>query len=171
MRIEEKKDFGLPASVGLMGLIKDLDLKVPLPAVRSTIASGARRTTNVSGVINEYYPKSYAPQGLFGNIKFAMRYEPVDLRVWKAVFEAIDEKWFEEQIKSEPSGIYARRVWYLFELLTGKILEIDDAPRTGAIDLLNPKLHLTGAAKYIQRQKINDNLLGNDQYCPLDSPD
>ncbi|MCY7377222.1 MAG: Fic family protein [Pyrinomonadaceae bacterium] len=167
MDSEENQEPQLPASVGLMGLIKALNLKVPLPAVRSTISSGARKTTNISGIINEYYPKSYAPQGLFGNIKFAMRYEPVDLEVWQAVFESIDEKWLEKQIKNEPTGIYTRRVWYLYELLSGKILDVADVPRTGAVDLLNPKLHITGPGKYIQRQKINDNLLGNVWYCPL----
>ncbi len=124
MNDEADQELKLPALIGLMGLIKTFDLKVPLPAVRSTISSGTRKTNNISGIINEYYPKSYAPQGLFGNIKFAMRYEPVDLEVWQAVFEEIDKQWLEEQIRGEPTGIYARRVWYLYELLTGKTLDV-----------------------------------------------
>ncbi len=162
----ETKEIKLPASVGLMAVIKELDLEVPPPAVRSTVISGARKTNNVGGIINEYYPKTYAAAGLYANLKFAMRYEPVDLRIWAAAFEAIDKRWLEAQINSEPTGVYARRIWYLYELLTGEILDVPDVPQTGKIDLLNEKLHITGPSEYIRRQRINDNLLGNARYCP-----
>jgi hypothetical protein len=33
--------------------------------------------------------------------------------------------------------------------------------------LLNPKIHFIGKTKQIQRQRINDNLLGNKDYCPI----
>lgn len=161
------EEIKLPASVGLMAVIKELDLKVPLPAVRSTVISGARKTNNVSGIVNEYYPKSYAVEDLYANLKFAMRYEPVDLRIWAAAFEAINKEWLEVQINSEPTGVYARRIWYLYELLTGETLDVPDVPQTGKIDLLNEKLHITGPSQYIRRQRINDNLLGNAQCCPL----
>ncbi len=163
----ETEEIKLPASVGLMAVIKELDLKVLPPAVRSTVISGARKTNNVGGIINEYYPKTYAIAGLYANLKFAMRYEPVDLRVWAAAFEVLDKQWLEAQINSEPTGVYARRIWYLYELLTEETLDVPDVPQTGKIDLLNEKLHVTGPPKYIRRQRINDNLLGHAHYCPL----
>jgi len=167
MNVEDSKEIKLPAAVGLMAVIKELDLKVPLPAVRSTVISGARKTNNVGGIVNEYYPKSYAVADLYANLKFAMRYEPVDLRIWAAAFEVIDKQWMEVQINNEPTGVYARRIWYLYELLTGEILNVPDVPQTGKIDLLNEKFHITGPPEYIRRQRVNDNLLGNDRYCPL----
>lgn len=163
----ETNEIKLPASAGLIAVIKELNLKTPLPAIRSTVISGARKTNNVGGIVNEYYPKTYAAEGLYANLKFAMRYESVDLGIWAAVFEAIDKQWLEVQINSEPTGVYARRIWYLYELLTGETLNVPDVPQTGKIDLLNEKLHITGPPKYIRRQRINDNLLGNARYCPL----
>lgn len=163
----ETEEIKLPASAGLMAVIRELDLKVPFPSVRSTVVSGARKTNNVGGIINEYYPKTYAVAGLYANLKFAMRYEPVDLRVWAAAFEAIDKSWLEAQINSEPTGVYARRIWYLYELLTGETLDVPDVPQTGKVDLLSEKLHIIGPPKYIRRQRINDNLLGNAKYCPV----
>lgn len=42
-----------------------------------------------------------------------------------------------------------------------------DVPPTGNVDLLNSKLQLTGQPFSVKRQRINDNLLGNRDYCPL----
>ncbi len=60
--------------IGLMALIKELDLPVRNPAVRSWTKSGARKTIITSEAIQEYYPPIYAPSGILGNLKFALRY-------------------------------------------------------------------------------------------------
>jgi hypothetical protein len=38
---------------------------------------------------------------------------------------------------------------------------------SGYIDLLDPKIHLTGPRRLVRRQRINDNLLGSGKYSPL----
>lgn len=156
-----------PMETGLLFIIKNLDLNVPLPAVRSKIISGARRTVVEDEIVYEYYPKSYAPQGLYGHIKFALRYEPIDLGVYRALFRKFDAGWFEEQIKTEPTGIYARRLWYLYESLTSRELNLKDVPATRYIDLLDERLQYTSSVRKVSRQKINDNLYGTINYCPL----
>src|SRR5215217_9355925 len=67
--------------IGLMALIQELDLPVRRPTVRSWTRSGARKTIITSEAIKEYYPPVYAPSGTIGNLKFALRYEPIDLSV------------------------------------------------------------------------------------------
>jgi hypothetical protein len=42
---------GEPKAVGLHRLIEEFNLKVPLPAVRSEVISGARRTTVTDGKV------------------------------------------------------------------------------------------------------------------------
>jgi len=96
-----------------------------------------------------------------------MRYEPINLGIMRAAFEKIDAKQLEVWISSEKTSIYARKIWYLYELLTENILDISDVPPTGYFDLLNHKLHFTGKTKQIQRQRVNDNLFGNRDYCPM----
>ncbi len=59
--------------VGLGAVIEELQLRVPLPAVRSTVASGARKTRIDGNAIYEQYPKTYAATSMFENLKFAMR--------------------------------------------------------------------------------------------------
>ncbi len=142
-------------------------MPVPLPSVRSKISVGARKTIIDNGIIYEQYPKTYGVNGLYENLKFAMRYEPIDLGIMSVAFEKIEAIQLENWINAEKTSIYARKIWYLYEFLTEKTLDISDVPPTGYVDLLNSKLHYTGKTKQIQRQRINDNLLGNKDYCPM----
>ena len=157
----------LPRKVGLAAVIEVLQLQVPLPAARSTVVSGARKTRIEGNAVYEQYPKTYAATSLYENLKFAVRYEPVDVGVLRAAFEKIEPETIAEWVRGENTGIYARRIWYLYELLTGEILDVPDVPPTGYVDLLNPKFQFTGKSVQIRRQRVNDNLLGNRDYCPL----
>lgn len=156
-----------PRPVGLIALIEALDLRVPLPAVRSFVTHGARRTNISGGTVSEYYPQRFEQDTVTGNLKFAMRYEPIDLGVLHAAFESLDRADMGEWVRSEPTGIFARRAWYLYELLTGITLDAPDVPSGGYIDLLNAELHITILGRKVTRQRINDNLLGGKDYCPL----
>ncbi len=72
-------------AVGLHALIRDFHLKVPLPRVRSEIVRGTRKTITTANRVLEQYPaaKGYQAAGLEGNLRFALRYEPVDVGVYK----------------------------------------------------------------------------------------
>ena len=136
------------------------------PTVRSWTRSGAR-TVITSDAIKEYYPPVYAPSGIVGNLKFALRYEPIDLSVYEVLFKVLDAALLEEWIRQEPTGTYVRRAWFLYEALTGKLLDADDVSRTGYINILDPGLHVTGPVRRVRRQRVNNNLLGDNTYCPL----
>src|ERR1035437_2009515 len=116
----------LPLTIGLHRLAEDLQLQVLLPTTRSEIIAGARRTTVTGGKVLEQYPKNYMPLGLIGNLRFALRYEPIALDVYSAVFHALDTPQLEDWIQSEPTSILARRAWYLYELLMGLRLNLPD---------------------------------------------
>src|ERR1700677_3364409 len=88
-------------AIGLHWLIEELGLDVILPAVRSEVVRGARKTRITNGSVLEQYPLSYAPKDLFGHLRFAMRYEPIDLNVLAAFFAKIECKELEAWIKSE----------------------------------------------------------------------
>ena len=150
-----------------MALIEELELTVPPPIVRSWTKSGARKTIITTEAIKEYYPLIYAPSGIIGNLKFALRYEPVDLSVYDALFKVLDSQLLEEWTTQEPTGTYVRRAWFLYEALTGKRLKAVDVSRTGYINILDPKLHVTGPVRRVRRQRVNNNLLGDNTYCPL----
>ena len=75
--------------VGQAALISNLGLRLPIPAVVSSVGLGARRTVIENGRTFERYPASYMPEDtLSGHIRFALRYEPTDLAVFGAAFGA-----------------------------------------------------------------------------------
>lgn len=156
-----------PQTAGLHALIRDYDLAVPPPAVRSEIVAGARKTTITGHSVLEQYPKRYLPVGLREQVRFALRYEPVDLAVYDQLFRKLDTAEFQAWISNEPNGIYARRAWYLFEALTGTSLDLPGLTSGKYIDLLDPTLHVTGPATYVRRQRVNNNLIGTTAYSPL----
>ena len=54
----------LTRKIGLTAVIEELNLQIPLPAVRSTVASGARKTRIEGNAVYEQYPKTYANENL-----------------------------------------------------------------------------------------------------------
>ena len=104
-------------SVGLNGLIRELQLKVAPPAVRSEVKATARRTIESPEEVLEVYPQTYACGTLQEHLRFALRYEPLDLRVWHRVMDALPSKTITDWVKSQPNSAYARRAWYLYERL------------------------------------------------------
>lgn len=156
----------MPKYIGLMAVIERLELQIPLPSVRSSIIAGARQTRIESGQIIERYPQGYQTSSLLDDFKFALRYEPVDLAVYKAAFRAMDTSLLKSWVEAEPTGRYSRKLWYLYELLAGSKLDVPDAPATGYVDLLNSKIQMTGPPVNVTRQRIRDNLLGVAGYCP-----
>ena len=155
-------------AIGLHRLVEEMDLRAPLPAVRSEAIAGARKThVNPDTTVIEQYPASYAPKDIWGNLRFAMRYEPIDLGVLSAFFHVIDHRKLETWVRSESTGIFARRAWYLFEMLTGRMLDLPDVLPTGYASLLRPEAHITAKGIRVQRQKLVNNLLGDREYCPL----
>ena len=151
--------------IGLHWLIKELGLRIPIPAVRSEIA-GSRRTIAGEGIL-EQYPRQYAPKDLIGHIRFALRYEPVFLDVFRAAFKSLDSQTIEKWVRHEPTGIFARKAWYLYEGLTGNILSVPDLKVSTFVDLLDPRSHVVGPSTQVKRQRVNDNLLGDFRYSPI----
>src|SRR6266542_4036696 len=134
-------DQSLPSNrratpIGLIALIQELELPVRLPTVRSWSRASARKSSVTSGTINEYYPPRYARHGVIGNLKFALRYEPIDLSVYHALFKMLENELLEGWIRQEPSSAYARRAWFLFDALPGKSLGPPALALTGAVAIL-----------------------------------
>ena len=158
----------LETPLGLHALIERLGLEVPRPKVRSLLVKRGRRTwVSETGVI-EHYPGAYEPEdSALGHLRFALKYEPLDLGVYKAAFKCLDPAQLERWIQGEPNGIFARRAWYLYEMFTGATLDVPDLRSGPYVDLLDPDRHIVGPAIRVRRQRIFANLLGDKDYCPL----
>jgi hypothetical protein len=113
------------------------------------------------------FDKRYWPGDTFADhLIFALRHEDMDLLILKRIFEAVPQAEVEAIVRAAPTGIPARRAWYLYETLTGRTLDVEDAPSAAAIDVLDPKVYFTGKPHLSKRHRVRDNLLGTGRFCP-----
>ena len=114
------------------------------------------------------FDKRYRPGDQFADhLTFALRHENIDLLVLKRAFAAEPKAVMEEYVRSAPTGAHTRRAWFFYEMLTGKTLDVEDAPNVTAVDALNSKDYFTGRGKISKRHKVRDNLLGHGDWCPV----
>jgi hypothetical protein len=70
-------------------------------------------------------------------------------------------------VRAAPTGVVARRAWFFYETLSGRKLELDDAPTVTAVDALDPSDYFTATPLLSRRHRVRDNLLGSRGYSPL----
>jgi len=114
------------------------------------------------------FDKRYWPGDTFaGHLGFALRHEPIDLLILKRAFDAAPAQEVEGLVRAAPTSILARRAWYFYEALTGRTLDVEDAPNAAAIDLLDAEEYFTGRRRLSKRHRVRDNLLGTGRFCPV----
>lgn len=114
-----------------------------------------------------FTPRHTPNESLYGHLTFAFRYEGIDLAVLNALFSKISPGEVEHIIEDEPGGIYARRIWFLYEFLTDNKVNVPDMSGRKYIDLVDPKLQYPGPSRKSKRHGINNNLPGVKNFCPL----
>lgn len=123
MAVHPRSDPGTP--LGQLALYEELGMAGAPPFVQSRLVAGARRTRETEGHQEERYPAEYRTDGsLLGHLRFALRREPLDLRVVAAALTAIGEEALIAWCREEPTGAHSRRAWFLYETLTGRTLDI-----------------------------------------------
>jgi Fic family protein len=153
---------------GYAELVRRYRLEVIPNWHRSMIAFRGTHTINTTnGIVEEVYPVKYWPgEELGDHLEFALKYDGVNLEILVVLFEAVDEKEILHYVASKPTGKHARRIWYLFEFLTSKRIPLDNLSQGNYVDILDPDRYYTvDSAQKIQRQRVNDNLLGNPSFC------
>ncbi|WP_245306938.1 MULTISPECIES: hypothetical protein [unclassified Rhizobium] len=81
-----------------------------------------------------------ACRGLGGSPTFALKYEGLDLAVLRALFQAVGPAPFEGIVRAQPTGRYARRLWFLHEWLLGTALDLPDAGNGVYAPIIDPEL-------------------------------
>ena len=168
--VGNNQDKSTPRLAGYAALIERYGLEIIPNWHKSFVAvTGTHQIYSSSGLIEEVYPSKYWPgDTLGGHLEFALKYDGTNLAILTTLFQKITEKDFLEYVGSIPTGKYARRLWFLYEFLTGKTLPLDDVKQGNYVDLLDPfKYYTVTPVRRVRRQRINDNLLGDSRFCPM----
>ncbi|MDA4848777.1 Fic family protein [Hoeflea poritis] len=154
---------GIPA--GYAVLIDAYDLHVPLPRTLSAI--GERHRIIEEGGWRLYTPRHAPEATLEDQLTFALKNEGLDLIVLKRLFQATGVGPIEEIVNATPTGSYARRIWFLYEWLTGERLDLPDAERGAYVEIVDPKQQYAGQNETSSRHRVKNNLPGTPDFCPL----
>ena len=169
-RPEFLQDEPVPAASRLAGwsaLVHHFGISAPIvmpSCVSDNHIHGNRRMNGIWSV----FDKRYAPDETFeGHIVFALRHENMDMLALKRILEAVPERAIADIVIAAPVSSIARRIWFYFETLTGRLLDIDDAPRLTAVPALDKRFYFTGKERLSTRHRVRDNLLGTGDFCPI----
>ncbi len=85
----------------------------------------------------------------------------------RALLPRLDAGELAGYIRSKPTSVYARRIWYLYEEFSGRRLNLPDVTQGNYVDLLDAREYYTGAAMRSPRHRVNVNLPGTMEFSPV----
>jgi hypothetical protein len=169
-RPETFQEKTVPAQTRLAGwswLVQSFGVRAPVRRP-SAVSDQHVKASSREAVDWRIYDKRYWPGDSFGDhLGFALRHENLDLLILKRVFDAVPQDIVAAFVRSAPTGAPNRRAWFLYEFMTGRTLDVEDAAEAGFTDLLDGRLYFTATPIPSRRHKVRDNLLGNRDFCPI----
>jgi len=158
----------LPETATLAGygaLIDAYGLSVPLP--RKLFATGNHHRIVENDAWRILTPRHAPSADLDGHLTFALKYEGLDLAVLTRLFAATGSDAIAEIVRNKPTGSYARRIWFLYEWLTSKQLDLPDAEGGRYVPVVDPDQQFATEGENASRYRVKNNLPGTRDFCPL----
>ena len=152
--------------VGYGAIIETLKLAVPMPSQLALISSKKRHYKNEQWQV---FTSRHQPEdNLYKHLVFALKYEGINLLVFKKLFEKLSQKEILGMLEIESTGIYSRKIWFLYEWLRSIKLNIPDADsKIKYINLLDEDKQFAIKGTRSPRHRIINNLPGTVDFCPL----
>lgn len=156
--------------VGYQALIEKYDLTV-LPHYRqSYITLKGRGSTVIHHNYEKHiYPKTYALKSdeALDHLEFALKHEGFHLGIIASLFKIVHSDDIKAYFLSQPTSKYARKIWFLYEYLTQRKIDIDDSKNLKYVELIDSSKYYTSDGTKSVRHKVINNLLGNREFCPF----
>jgi hypothetical protein len=150
---------------GYGALINHFSLHVPIPDRLCIISKNHKRYETDEWLV--FTPRHNPEDTLIGHLTFAFKYEGIFPEVLKALFSRIKQEDISEIIKNEPTSLYTRKLWFLYEWLLEETLAIPDLQTGNFIDLLDESLQYPGPIRLSKRHRVRNNLPGVKNFCPI----
>ena len=100
------------------------------------------------------------------HLEFALKYDDFSLDFLRSVFQKLPPEEVNGYVQKVTSGKYTRKIGFLYEFLTENIIETKPIT-ANYTDLLDNDNYVTGVAIKESKWKINNNLLGDQKFCPI----
>jgi hypothetical protein len=152
--------------VGYAALIAAYDLRLPLPPRLAAIAERHHPVATADWIM--LTPRHRPDPTLPAQLTFAIKWEGVDLAVLTQLFRIIDAAEIAALVTATPTGSFARRIWFLYEWLTGTVLDLPDAGKVRQVEVVDPEQQFALArGDSSTRHRIVNNLPGTPLFCPM----
>jgi len=150
---------------GYAALIHAYELRVPLP--RNLAAIGTRHRVTEEAGWRIYTPRHAPEATLEGHLTFALKYEGLDLAVLKRLFLAASPDEIKALVRAKPTGLYTRRIWFLYEWLLGRELDLPPAGKVSYVEAVDTDLQYAAVGENSLRHRVRNNMPGTPKFCPL----
>ena len=100
------------------------------------------------------------------HLEFALKYDDLNLALIKEVFSYVAHQTIVDYITENPNRKYPRIIGYLYEFTTGNSIDVK-ITISNYEDVLDSSRYVTGGITKISKWKVNDNLLGVKEFCPI----
>ncbi len=151
--------------VGYAALIDAYNLAVPFPYMLCAVSLKHRKTEKDGWRL--FTPRHAPDSSLEGHLKFALKYEGINLAVIKQLFRTVNSSEIEKLVLHTPTGAYSRRIWFLYEWLMDQKLGIPDLTTGNYLPVMDPEIQYALEGKKVRRQRVIANLPGTRLFCPL----
>ncbi|EWH08084.1 Fic family protein [Catenovulum agarivorans DS-2] len=97
----------------------------------------------------------------------AIKHQGIRLHFFAAIFKVVDVVEFTNFIQQKPNSKYNRVLWYLYEWITDKKLELPDLKSGNYINLFEDEFYYTvHNGEKDKRTKVINNAIGTRDFCP-----
>ncbi len=156
--------------VGYAALVHQLKIHSPLRHNPSCVSDQFYRESKPkqNGMFLVYGKRYWPGDRLQDHLEFSLRHETFDLLCLSRIFKNIPIEEIESSVAEKPNGIYARRIWFLYEYLLQKKIKVEDLTAVTIQPLLDPqKYYVNKTGPISKRHRIQNNMLGNRDFCPV----
>lgn len=156
-------------AIGSTWLKEHFKLNNLLLTHQSYLGARSKIEVNSDGTVIETFQINYLlkEETPLNHFEFALKYDDIQLSFFQTILKTISVNDIVEFINDTPNGKYTRKVGFWYEFLTGNILPLEDRTNNNYVDLLDSDKYFTGSVTKNTRWRINNNLLGNRDFCPI----
>ncbi|MDE0409644.1 MAG: Fic family protein [Alphaproteobacteria bacterium] len=151
---------------GYSWLIDRYGLNLPLPSRLAAIAGRDHPRTTPNWLLLR--PSRRPQPTLAEHLAFAFRREGIDLSVLNTLFAVVPAGEVAAAVRAQPAGALSRRLWFIYEWLTGERLDLPDDSAARYVPAVDTRLQFALAGgERSRRHKVLDNLPGTPAFCPM----